>query len=305
MAQPPADPPDVAEDDDRVEPPALLTAERTSPSASPVPSVTEKALARDREEGEPTVFRARATRAQIALNVAVGAVLTCLVGAFLCSITLDRPWLGVGGGALLALLGARHRREPDELTPLTIHPAPDRSRAIELRFEGAPAMRVDHASALHVDAEATGDSREGYTHWIVLRREGEKPSRVRARSREEAVVVSKRLRVILEVPPLHPLGDDELGGDDWPADRPRGDETAPTRRRRRPPADEANRPNDPVTGEVATAADEASTDTPRDGGPIHQTDGGDPGTTSGQGTEPLRAHATDPDAEPSSSREAT
>jgi hypothetical protein len=252
MAEPPPDPPrapDDDDDDDVVEQPATLTTEPpTDGSALGAPKDRAELAETARDGDEPVIFRARATRAQIVANVVVGVALSAMVSAFLFSITFDKPWLGAVAGVALALFGARNRKEKDELTPITIVPAATRKRAVELHFEGGPSVLIDSASAKHVDAEATGESREGYTHWIVFRRTNASDFRVRARSRAQAVSVCKQLRVLLEVPPLHALGDDELGGEDYPKVEPPPEEPAAKKRRARRESTDA----------VATPAEEPS-----------------------------------------------
>jgi len=210
MAKLPTDPPSLPDADDI----AIVDAPTAQPTA--IASSASSALARSASPDVEVIFRAKVRRVHIVLNVIVAVVLSAAVGWFLFSITIERPWYGVIVGVLLVLLGARGRVERDELTPIEVIPALGRKRAIELHFESKPPMIIDSHTARFVDAEATGNSREGYTHWVVVRREGESQFRFRVPSRAEAIRISKRLRVILQVPPYQPLGEDELEGDDYP-----------------------------------------------------------------------------------------
>lgn len=207
MAKPPPDPPSSPDDDD--------VAVADAPAAQALPS-DAATIAKTSDGDVEVIFRAKIRRADIVKNVIVGVILSAGVGWFLFSITLERPGWGLVVGVLLALSGARGRVEKDELTPIEVIPALERKRAVELHFEGKPTMLVDSHSARFIDAEATGNSREGFTHWVVVRREGEGNFRLRVPNRGEAIRISKRLRVILEVPPAEPLGEDELEGEDFP-----------------------------------------------------------------------------------------
>jgi hypothetical protein len=208
MAKPPPDPtPADDDDDDRV-----AVAEKPEPT----PAVPEASAITTSKSDVEVIFRAKIRRADIAKNVVVGVILSAALGWFIFSITFERPMLGAVIGVLLALSGARGRTEKDELTPIEVIPALERRRAVELHFEAKPTMLVESRTTRFVDAEATGDSREGFTHWVVVRREGESNFRLRVPNRAEAIRVSKRLRVILEVPPSEPLGEDELEGPDFP-----------------------------------------------------------------------------------------
>jgi F0F1-type ATP synthase assembly protein I len=209
MAKPPPDPPSTPDDDDV----AVADAPTAQPTAA---SSASTALTTTAGNDVEVIFRSKIRRADIVKNVIVGVVLSAAVGWFLFSITIERPWYGLVVGVLLALSGARGRVEKDELAPIEVIPALERKRAVELHFESKPTMLIDSRTARFVDAEATGNSREGYTHWVVVRREGERNIRLRVPSRAEAIRISKRLRVILEVPPVEPLGEDELEGDDYP-----------------------------------------------------------------------------------------
>jgi hypothetical protein len=211
MAKPPPDPPRDDDDDRSV----VDVTDATASTTLRDPSDRSMVEPRRDDVGSSVLYRARVTRADVAKNVAVGLLLAGFVGWFVFGIVFDRPWLGAGLGVLLALSGARFRKEKDEVTPSEIVVSTERRRAVELRFEGAPSLMLDHRTTQHVDAEATGDSREGYTHWVVVRREGASELRVRTKDRAEAIGLSKRLRVTLEVPPLHPLGEDELEGEDF------------------------------------------------------------------------------------------
>lgn len=211
MAKPP---PDSALDPD--DEPSVATAE---PPASTTETEAPKEAAAIEpaasEQDNEVVFRSKVTRRLVFVNVVVGVLLCGFVGWFVLGMVLDRAITGGLLGAVIALLGARFAREKDELAPIEVVVSSDRKRAVELRFEGAPSQLIDQRTTKHIDAEATGDSREGYTHWVIIRREGDGLVKLRIPSRKEAIRVSKRLRVLLERPPMHELGEDELDGEDY------------------------------------------------------------------------------------------
>lgn len=214
MAKPPPDPTPNEDDDDLPREPAPSVV--TAPPPEGALALNEPREIARRDDGPEVIFRATVRRKDIVLNVAVGALLSAAVGYFLLDLVLERPWIGAGVGLALVLLGARGRIEKDEIEPIEVLPALERKRAIELHFERAPTRLIDGKTAKFVDAEATGNSREGFVHWVVVRGEAEANFRLRVRNRAEAIRISKRLRVVLEVPPAEELGEDELGGEDYP-----------------------------------------------------------------------------------------
>lgn len=219
MAKPPPDPTPSDDDDDFSREPAPSVV--TAPPPEGALALNEPRALSKRDDGPEVIFRSTVRRKDIVLNVVVGTLLSAAVGYFLLDLVLERPWIGMVMGVLLVLLGARGRIEKGEVEPIEILPALERKRAIELHFESAPTRLVDSKTAKFVDAEATGNGREGFVHWVVVRGEAEGNFRLRVPNRAEAIRISKRLRVVLEIPPAEELGEDELGGEDYP---PREDE---------------------------------------------------------------------------------
>jgi hypothetical protein len=212
MAKPPPDQP-LGYDDDE---PSVATVE---PESSTAEQATKEAsaiepVAQDASDNE-VVYRSKLTRKLVFANVVVGVLLCAFVGWFVLGMVFDKGMTGAVIGAALAMLGSRFSREKDELVPIEVLASSERKRAVELRFEAAPSQLIDHRTTQHIDAEATGDSREGYTHWVIIRRESDAVIKLRIPTRKDAIRVSKRLRVLLERPPLQPLGEDELDGEDF------------------------------------------------------------------------------------------
>jgi hypothetical protein len=180
-----------------------------SPSAKE-PQSGEQTLA---ETDRNVLFRARVTPVMLAVNVVVGIALCTGIGAFLGHFILDRLWLMTGIGFLLGFSGLRSRKEPDEILPATLERG-DEPNVVLCTFFRGPTLLWTPAQMAHVDAEATGSSREGFVHWVVLRNKLVPPevTKIRAQSRKQAVELAHVLREILEVKPLHELGDDEPNG---------------------------------------------------------------------------------------------
>lgn len=212
MAKPPPDSAPDPDDDDA----SVATAEAPRESVGQAPKEAAAIeTAKSEEPADDVVYRSKLTRRLVVVNVIVGVLLCAFVGWFVLGMVLDRGITGALLGAALALLGSRFSREADEVVPVEVAASSERKRAVELRFERAPSQLIDQRTTKYVDAEATGDSREGYTHWVIIRREGDSQVKLRIPTRNEAIRVSKRLRVLLERPPMHPLGEDELDGEDY------------------------------------------------------------------------------------------
>ncbi|MDP3274715.1 MAG: hypothetical protein Q8Q09_05925 [Deltaproteobacteria bacterium] len=221
MAEPPPDPPSEDQDDDDTDERGdehLPTSQSVDTAQTSTPTADED---RDKRAGElvkasldsntdEPIYVTSISRTRLVANIVVGIALCTLVGWFVLKITMDSPRLGAALGFGVALLGARGRRERDELAPERILQSPDRRHAVELLFDNKPTLILEPKSVLAADAEATGNSREGLTHWVVVRQPEDKQFRVRARNRNEAIMVSYRLRVALGVSAFHPLGDDEI-----------------------------------------------------------------------------------------------